>query len=347
MTRAGGLKPPLHVMALSKRHSLLSAFHHPCFSVFNSSVDFTIITPSLNYGRFLGECLESVAGQLGDHKERRNVSADEDAEPWESDSLNPSSLHPHGRSCIAPPCVSLEHLVIDGGSTDDSAEVAAGFPHVTWFQEPDEGMSDAINKGFDRAKGDWVMWLNADDRLKPGALTKLLETLRNSDADLVYGDWDFVDEDGRPIRRVVAPEWSRFVHVHHHCFIGSTAAFYRRETVIDAGHRLRKDFRYVMDGEFYARLDAAGKRFEHVPVTVAEFRLHGANASQRHLGKTRDMETILAAERQHVESRAIRRAYGVTLFEDPYLNGLADGVLWIAARGWKVVKRCFSFSVNR
>ena len=154
-------------------------------------------------------------------------------------------------------------------------------------------------------------------------------------ADVVYGDWEFVDEDGRFIRKVVAPRWSRFVHVHHHCFVGSTAAFYRRATVIGEGHRLRKDFRYVMDGEFYARLDASGKTFAHVPLNLAEFRMHGGNASQRHLGKTRDMETILAAERQHVESRAIRRAYGVTMFEDPYLNGLVDGVLWIVARGWK------------
>ena len=69
-----------------------------------------------------------------------------------------------------------------------------------------------------------------------------------------------------------------------------------------------------------------------------------ANASQRHLGMTRDMETILAAERQHIESRAIRRAYGITLFEDPYLNGLVDGILWIAAKGWKVVKK---FVVHR
>jgi hypothetical protein len=184
-----------------------------------------------------------------------------------------------------------------------------------------------------------VMWLNADDRLKPGALAKMLVLLERSTADVVYGDWDFIDDAGNFLRHVKAPKWSRFVHLHHHCFIGSTAAFYRRATVIAEGYRLREDFRYVMDGEFYARLDAAGKRFEQVPVTVADFRLHGANASQRHLGKTRDMEVILSAERQHVESRAIRRAYGITLFEDPYLNGLVDGVLWIAARAWKVVKK--------
>ncbi|MEX1049464.1 MAG: glycosyltransferase family 2 protein [Akkermansiaceae bacterium] len=261
---------------------------------------FTIITPSLNYGRFLGDCLESVATQEG---------------------------------------VTLEHLVIDGGSTDDSAEVAARFPHALWTREADKGMSDAINKGFDRATGEWVIWLNADDRLKQGALAEMLPLLRNTHADMVYGDFDFVNEAGDFQRRVRAPGWSRFVHVHHHCFVGSTAAFYRKATVIDEGQRLREDFCYVMDGEFYARLDSLGKKFAKVPVVVADFRMHGGNASQRHLGSTRDMEMILAAERQHVESRAIRRMYGVTLFEDPYLNGLVDGMLWIAARGWKMVKK--------
>ena len=261
---------------------------------------FTIITPSFNYGRFLGDCLASVAAQEG---------------------------------------VSLEHLVIDGGSTDESADVAARFPHAKWTQEPDKGMSDAINKGFDRATGDWVMWLNADDRLKPGALAMMLPLLKESKADVVYGDWDFIDKKGTFLRHVTTPRWSRFVHVHHHCFVGSTAAFYRKSTVIDEGHRLRVDFRYAMDSEFYARLDAAGKRFEHVPVNVADFRMHGGNLSQRNRGKTRDMETILAAERQYIESRAIRRVYGITLFVDPYLNGLIDGVLWIAAKGWKAVKK--------
>jgi glycosyltransferase involved in cell wall biosynthesis len=261
-------------------------------------MNLTVITPSLNHGQFLAECLGSVASQQG---------------------------------------VELEHLVMDGGSTDDSAEIAARFPHAVWTSEKDGGMSAAINKGFDRARGDWVMWLNADDRLKPGALAAVMRQLRGSSADVAYGEYHFVDETGEFQRHVQTPRWSRFVHIHHHCFIGSTAAFYRRSTVLDAGHRLREDFRYVMDGEFYARLDAAGLSFERVPEVVADFRRHGGNASMRHLGKDRDMERILAAERQHVESRAIRRAYGVTLFQDPYLNGLVDGILWVVARGWKAL----------
>ncbi len=263
-------------------------------------MQFTIITPSLNYGRFLADCLRSVGRQEG---------------------------------------VELEHLVIDGGSSDDSAAVVAGFDHATWCREPDEGLSDAINKGFGRARGEWVMWLNADDRLKPGALAALLPVLRESRADIVYGDWDFIDADGTHLRHVRPPRWSRFVHVHHHCFVGSTAAFYRRSTVIDAGHRLRTDFKYAMDGEFYARLDAAGLRFEHVSQTFADFRMHGGNLSQRNLGKTRDLSRLLEAERQFGESRAIRRAYGITLFRDPYLNGIVDGVLWLGAKAFKAVLR--------
>jgi glycosyltransferase involved in cell wall biosynthesis len=243
--------------------------------------------------------------------------------------------------------VTFVHLVIDGGSTDDSAAVASRFPDVVWTQEPDQGMSDAINKGFDRAKGDWVIWLNADDRLKPGALAEMLEFLKKSRADVVYGDYDFIDRDGRITRRMKVPRWSAFVNLYHHCYVPSTAAFYRKSTVIAEGHRLRVDFRYVMDGEFYARLDSLGKKFEHVPINVADFRMHGENASRRHLGNDRSMETLLAAERQHVESRALRRAYGVTLFFDPYLNGLVDGVLWIAAKAWKMVIRCFGVSVFR
>ncbi len=263
-------------------------------------MQFTIITPSLNYGRFLGDCLESVASQDG---------------------------------------VTLEHLVIDGGSADQSAEVASKFPHAVWSQEPDGGMSEAINRGFDRARGDWVMWLNADDMLKPGALASILPILEASTSDVVYGDWDNMDTGGSFTRRMKALRWSRFIHVQHHCFIGSTAAFYRRSTVVGTGFRLREDFRYVMDGEFYARLDSEGKTFQHVPLNLADFRMHGENLSQRHRGGNPGMEEILEAEKQYAESRAIRRKYGITLFRDPYLNGITDGILWIVAKGFKGILR--------
>ena len=258
--------------------------------------DFSIITANRNYARFLSQCLQSVADQLD---------------------------------------VTVEHWVMDGESSDDSAAVVARYAHAQWHCESDNGMSEAINRGFERATGDWVMWLNADDFLLPGALAAMLVYLKNTDADLVYGDFRFVDESGRLQRRLKVPCWSPFVHVHHECYVPSTAAFYRRSSIIEAGYRLRQDFHYVMDGEWYARLARDGKIFEHAPVEIACFRLHGNNASMRYLGKKTNMSAILSAERQHIESRAIRRAYGVTVFQDPYLNGWIDGFLWLIAKGWK------------
>ena len=270
-----------------------------------STIDVSIITPNLNGAQYLRECLESVAMQNG---------------------------------------VRFEHWVMDGGSNDSSEAIVREFPHVLWHQGPDKGMSDAINHGFERAKGEWLIWLNADDRLKPDALRRLVELGRSGapPADVVYGDFEFIDAQGRLIRRLRLPPWSPFISIHHCCYVPSTATLLRKSSVWDAGFRLREDFHYVMDGELYARLGAAGKTFRHLAAPLADFRLHGDNASMRFLGKSRDMDKILQAERQHIESRAIRRAYGITLFQEAYLNGLADGVLWILAKAWKGVRKFVS-----
>ncbi len=248
-------------------------------------MDFTIVTPSYNYGRFIGECLESVAGQEG---------------------------------------VELEHLVMDAGSDDDTAEVVARFPHASFFQEPDAGMSDGINTGFRRAKGRWVMWLNADDRLKPGALRRVLDfAAGETGADVIYGGWDFVDEAGQLEKRMTVFPFQRRMLAHLGCYIGSTACFLRRATTIAEGFLLEKDFRYVMDGEYFNRLAAEGKRFVYLSDVLADFRRHGGNLSLRNRGGT-TVADHLRRERQWAESRAIRRAYGITLFGNEHLNGVVD-----------------------
>lgn len=252
-------------------------------------MDFTIVTASYNYGQFIGECLQSVAGQQG---------------------------------------VTIEHLVMDAGSMDDTALVVAGFPHASFFQEPDKGMSDGINKGFLKAQGKWVMWLNADDRLKPGALKALKDFAEgHPDADVIYGCWDFVDADGEFLRRMTLLPFDRGILVQQGCYIGSTACFFRRETTIAKGHLLDVDFGYCMDGEYYARLAHSGKRFEYFPAVLADFRLHEDSISQRSLGKD-DMKNVLRIQRQAAEPRAIRRIYGIKWFDDEALNNLVDDLLY-------------------
>jgi len=261
---------------------------------------FSIITPSYNYGRYIGDCLESVASQEG---------------------------------------VTLEHLIMDAGSTDDTAEVVSRFPHAEFFQEPDKGMSDGINKGFLRAKGDWVMWLNADDQLLPGTLKKiqaLANTLEN--ADVIYGGWEFMDGEGKVIRRLIPPAFDLHMLIHLGCFIGSTACFYRRATILDEGHLLNVNFKVVMDGEYYARLGKAGKRFHRHPEVLARFRLHGENLSHKNTD-AQTIDAILNYQRQIAESVAIRRAYGWTLFHHPIADTIPDAALWAFYRAKKASRK--------
>lgn len=271
-------------------------------------MDFTIVTASYNYGRYIGECLESVARQQG---------------------------------------VILEHLVMDAGSKDDTAGVVARFPHASFFQEPDKGMSDGINKGFCRAQGKWVMWLNADDRLKPGALKAVKDFAEaHPQADVIYGGWDYIDADGNFQRRMTLFPFSYRMLVYAGCYIGSTACFYRRETTIGEGQLLNIDFHYCMDGEYYARLAGLGKRFVHMPRILADFRLHGESISQRNLG-AEGIDGVLRFQRQFAEPRAIRRVHGVLVSRNEAFNGIVDGVLNYLYRGLKLIRRRLSAGAYR
>jgi glycosyltransferase involved in cell wall biosynthesis len=256
-------------------------------------MDFTIVTASYNYGRYIGECLDSVAAQEG---------------------------------------ATLEHLVMDAGSKDDTAEVVARYPHATFFQEPDKGMCDGINKGFLRAKGEWVIWLNADDRLKPGALAAVKDFAeKHPEADVIFGAWDFVDADGKFERRMSLFPFRRLMLAHLGCYIGSTACFLRRKTVIDEGFLLDLEYRICMDGELYARLAKAGKRFQYFPCVLADFRRHGENLSLRNF-ELSGIHRILKVQRQYAEARSIRRFYGINLLRDDMFNEALDALWYVFFR---------------
>ena len=258
--------------------------------------DFTIVTASYNYGHYIGECLESVVGQKG---------------------------------------VTFEHLVFDGGSTDKTAEVVGGFPHASFVQEADRGMCDAINKGFRAARGKWVMWLNADDRLLPGALAAVKQFAENHNrADVIYGGWNFINGEGSFMHRMTVFPYKQGMMCYLGCYIGSTSAFYRRQTILDERLYLNEDFHYVMDGEYYARLFSLGKKFVYFPRIIAEFRWHNENISSRNHGVT-DVSGWLRLQKQYAESRAIRRAYGGPSFKNEYLNGFADTLVYLY---WRLIK---------
>ena len=266
-------------------------------------MDITIVTASYNYADYIGEMLDSVVMQEG---------------------------------------VNYEHLIFDAGSTDGTLDVIKKYDHVELVVEPDKGMSDAINKGFRAAKGRWVMWLNTDDRLKPGALKKFLDfAAKHDEADVIYGAWDFIDGEGKYMKTMQAFPFQKMMLSMLGCYIGSTSCFYRRETTISEGYVLNERFKYVMDGEYYNRLAHAGKKFQCFKYVVADFRMHGENLSQKHL-ENKEINGLMDQQLQFAESRAIRRAYGITLFKNDHLNCAADAVFSYFFRAVKIVLKLVS-----
>jgi hypothetical protein len=188
------------------------------------------------------------------------------------------------------------------------------------------------------------MWLNSDDRLQPRALAAVREfAQKHPKADVIYGCWNFIDLDGKFIRRMTLFPFQRQMLHYLGCYIGSTAAFYRRSTVIDAGERLSLDFRYVMDGEFYARLASKGYKFRYLPKVLADFRVHDGSLSRKNYGAG-DAEACLRLQKQFAETRAIRRAYAKTFFRDENLNTLVDSVLYLFYRCLKPVLKLLYLS---
>jgi glycosyltransferase involved in cell wall biosynthesis len=172
----------------------------------------------------------------------------------------------------------LDHLVVDGGSTDGTLEVLEAAPGVRFVSEPDRGLSDAVNKGIRMARGEIIGWLNADDVYMPGALTRAGSAFATRpDAEWVTGRCLIIDADGEEIRRPVTAykdfflrRYSFRLHLMQN-FVSCPSTFVRR-SAFDAVGLLDERFRYSMDYDLWLRL---ARRSEPVVIDepLAAFRM--------------------------------------------------------------------------
>jgi len=200
----------------------------------------SIVTPSLNQARYLREAIESVRTQTH---------------------------------------VPIEHIVVDGGSTDGTLEILAEYDDVRWSSEPDRGQSHALNKGFAQAQGDVLGWLNADDAYEPYAVSEAIAAL--ADAGLAYADVVRVNDDGVNPRRIRSrPEFDLWTELNLGCGIYSPAVFFTREAFKAVGP-LDEELHLTMDYDLWLRI---GKRFpvHHVDSVWATQRIHGDAKTIRH-----------------------------------------------------------------
>jgi glycosyltransferase involved in cell wall biosynthesis len=200
----------------------------------------TVVTPSFNQGHFLEETIQSVLSQK----------------------------YPN-----------LEYMIIDGGSSDNSAEIIKKYEKYLayWVSEKDDGQTDAVVKGFRRSTGVFLTWLNSDDTQLPGCLFSVAESIReNPDVDVIYGDYWITDLRGKVLLKKKEIEFDPDILLYGVNFIGQPAAFFSRAAYDRVGG-LNTKLNYYMDLEFWLRVARENGKFKHVKKFLATYRFHPAS----------------------------------------------------------------------
>ncbi|MBX3036991.1 MAG: glycosyltransferase [Anaerolineales bacterium] len=201
----------------------------------------SIITPSYNQAKYLGQTIQSVLTQ--DYP-------------------------------------NIEYIVIDGGSNDGSVDIIKKYQDkfTYWVSEKDKGQAEAINKGFAKAKGEIIAWLNSDDYYLPNTISQVVKTFEeNPDAVLIYGNMLAVDENGKTFNSLNYKQLSLEDLI---CFqiIGQPAVFFRK-SALQKTKGLNLDFHFLLDHLFWIELAQHGKIL-HVNQTWSAARYH-AEAKNR------------------------------------------------------------------
>lgn len=216
----------------------------------------SVITPSYNQGVYIEQTIQSVLRQKGDFE--------------------------------------LEYLIMDGGSQDGTIEILKKYNgQLQWVSEKDRGQSHGVNKGFEKATGEIIGWLNSDDLYEEGALQKVVSIFKsNSDYQWVVGRCRIIDENGREIRKAITRYKDKSLDRYNYSrlliedFISQPAVFFRRSFLNEVG-LLDEDLLYTMDYDLWLRMGAGAN-----PVIIndylASFRYYSNSKTGGELKKSLD-----------------------------------------------------------
>lgn len=195
----------------------------------------TIITPTYNQANYIGETIESIMAQ-----EYPNI----------------------------------EHIVLNDGSTDSTAEVLRYYSdNIVLVTQENIGQTNTVNKGFSMAHGEYIVVVNSDDPLFPGAISKIISLMILSPkVDVGYPDWNYINNHGNIIEHVQVPEHDyHFMVRHHRCYVGPCAVI--RRSAMKYAPFWDSFFRYYADFDYWLRLGLHCS-FMRIPFTLASFRVH-------------------------------------------------------------------------
>jgi glycosyltransferase involved in cell wall biosynthesis len=225
-----------------------------------SSLKFSIVTPSYGQGDYIESTLQSVLEQ--DYPK-------------------------------------IEYFVQDGGSQDDTVSVLNRYDTKLsgWASEPDTGQSQAINRGFSHTDGEIMAWLNSDDLLLPGALSCVADYFNaHPEVDVVYGNRLLIDKNGMEIGRWMLPGHNSKI-LSWVDYIPQETMFWRRRIWDKVGGHIDETFRFAMDWDLLVRFRDAGANIAHIPRFLGAFRIHDQQKTSAVMNKIGNEEMGRIRER--------------------------------------------------
>ena len=247
-----------------------------------------VVTPTLNAERFLEQTLRSIWSQLSD-------------------------------------ALRIDHVIVDGGSTDRTSDIAASYPSRTVVSSDDQGMYDAVNHGMNMVEGDVIGYINADDEIAPGAFRLIADAFRaHEEVGWLCGRVEYIDADGNVLGRMqpVRLTLRSYVGLGWSC-IPQQTVWIRRSFWEEVGP-FDIEYRNCGDYDWYAR----ALRLEHpliLPATLGRFRLHPAQLSL-------DSSKMIRESRMVQERNGGRDTWGFVSGKILSLRLNARNPAWLAAK---------------
>lgn len=232
----------------------------------------SILIPSFNQGRFIRACVDSILDQ----------------------DYRPLRIH-----------------VVDGASSDDTVDVLKSYgpiPELDWISEPDKGVVDAVNKGFQRVEGEIVGIQSSDDMYLPGTISAVVDALKSSpNVGLVYGDTLKVDADGKELLRHQTSDFSLENLFTFRTWIPQPSAFFRREMLTECGG-WDESIPYAPDTDLWIRM-AYRCEVKKLNQFLSKRRIHDAQRDTQGEKIIRDFTKMIDQSPDIANSNpAIRRA---------------------------------------
>lgn len=198
---------------------------------------FSIVIANFNSGKYLEECILSIITQSID---------------------------------------DFELIIIDGKSQDNSIDIIKKYSNKLsyWISEKDNGQSDAFNKGFSKAKGEYYFWINADDILLPNSLEYAKkEILKNTKVKWISANTIFCDENGLIKKCSVGPKWNSFLIKHNPIYVHGPTSIFHKSLFEEVGG-FNVSLHYTMDTDLWYKFYNNGHKFKKINEFFWVFRVH-------------------------------------------------------------------------